>query len=67
MSVSMYNTLSKFQSLLADNVVIRFPVYTKSYHPNDNIEHCRRTSKMKSKLKISLSIILQRLFATRIK
>ena len=34
MSVSMYNTLSKFtQSLLADNVVITFPGYTKSYQP----------------------------------
>ena len=68
MSVSMYDALSKFtQSLLADNVVITFPGYTKSYHPNENIEHCQRTSKMKSKWKIPLNIIPQRLFATMIK
>ena len=31
---SMYDALPKFtQSLLADNVVITFPGYTKSYQP----------------------------------
>ena len=34
---------------VADIVVTRFPVYTKSYHSNENIEHCRKTSKIKNK------------------
>ena len=52
------------QSLLDDNVVTRFPVYTKSYHLNEYIDYCRRTSKIKNKWKIPLNFILQRWLAT---
>ena len=46
----MYNTLAGFtQNLLDDNVVTSFPVYTKICHPNENIEHCQRASKIQSK------------------
>ena len=68
MNVSMYNTLTEFiQSVLAANAFKRFPVYTKSYHPNENIEHCRRTSKIQNKWKIPLNFIHERLFATMTK
>ena len=45
-------------------MLLRGFLFTESYHPNENIEHCRRTSKIKDKWKIPLNFILQRLFAT---
>ena len=41
MIVFMCHTLAQFaQSLLADSVATSFPVYTKTYHPNENTENC---------------------------